>query len=140
MTNELPDGFEVRQAREMGQALAAGDLDRAEQLRRHLVSEAARDDGDEAELDAVSRASALFRQHLDAREAGDTEQAARLMNELATDFSRATQTTVLCSAFLRTGMARGWLPAGSHDILTTWAGQNVADPDITTIISQIERR
>jgi hypothetical protein len=40
----------------MGDALTAGDRDRAEQLRRHLIAETSTDPGNEAVLDEVSRA------------------------------------------------------------------------------------
>lgn len=69
MTREippLPNTFEVTQARRMSAAHDAADPLEVERVRRHLVAEGSTDATEAAHIDAVSRASLLAKDMIEA--------------------------------------------------------------------------
>ena len=137
---ELPDIYEVNQARQAAHAIADGDLERAEQLRCHLVSESAVDAGEEAILDEVSRAAFKFRRAIEASDRGDDAEHERLMAEIRASSGKATIEMLVSSGYLHAGMEAGWLPAAAHDWLTRYVKDNEFGSDIQRLLDGIERR
>jgi hypothetical protein len=114
---ELPDIYETRQAAAMGDAIRAGDTDRAERLRRHLVAEASHDPDDAAGLDEYTALVTAFTSMVAARSRGDHAEADRIARETADRYPRDAIRHMIAMQLLAAGARDGSMPARQYDEL-----------------------
>ena len=133
----LPDTFETTQASRMAAAHDVGDHTQVERVRRHLVTEGSVDSDDAARLDAVSRASLIAKEMVDATTVGNATRAATLRRRLTDEFDPDTVSTVLGAMLFTAGRKQGWLPEADHDRLVALTA-SMGD-EVQAIVRQIRR-
>jgi hypothetical protein len=133
----LPDTFETTQASRMAAAHDVGDHAQVEQIRRHLVTEGSVDSADAARLDAVSRASLVAKEMIDATSVGNATRAAALRRRLIDEFDPGTVSAVIGAMLFTAGRKQGWLPEDDHDRLVTFTA-GMSD-EVRAIVRQIRR-
>jgi hypothetical protein len=114
---ELPDIYETRQAAAIGEAIRAGDPDRAERLRRHLVAESSHDPDDARGLDEYTALVGAFTALMAARERGDHAEADRIARDTTAQYPREAIQHMIAMQLLAAGVRDGSMPADQYDRL-----------------------
>ncbi|GHH25853.1 hypothetical protein [Streptomyces rubradiris] len=139
MKAQLPDVYVSRQARAFLEALQEGDTDKARRIEEELLAEAASGPEDREALRDELRGAILFRAHVDASAAGDTETAA-LFRHLFTEMcSERVVKATLAAALLTSGLKMGQLLAKDHDFLTRHMDENGVGEEFRALATRIKR-
>jgi hypothetical protein len=137
---ELPDIYLTRQAGAMGDAIRAGDDERAERLRRHLVAEASHDSDDARDLDQYTALAGGFARMMAARGRGDDGAADRIGRELAECFPREAIQHMLAMQLLAAGARDGSMQAEHYDTLVELLADAGLSGYAAEALAGIERR
>lgn len=135
----LPKNFYTDTAREMGEAAAAGDLERAAKLRARLVAEGDDTGQDQVDMDALADILTAIRYQIGADERGDADAAERSRRDAVAKWGPEQIRRATSYARLGAAVREGALPGTDWDALALDCAEAGLLPALAGLLSGVDR-